>query len=311
MIHLVVPGLLGPFPRVEQAQALPRLPALELLLARADKCAGPSSYPLTMFELFGLPAEDPVPTAPLCYYADSGGRSEARYLLHADPVYLRPDQDRLLAFDFSHSPLSAETAQIYTEAFNRHFEIVGLELLTPHPNRWYLAVDQAPDVQFQALAEVIGRNIDLFLPQGIQAAQWRVWMNEVQMLFHSLAINAERENGGEVPVSGLWFSGGGYLPEKVSKSFAGVEGDCCLLQGLDSLAGNTGVDSLIVEHTPGRAVLDGDPVAWQEAVTAFDNRLQPMMDQDLRLYTCDGQVWHWQSGMRRRWWRRIKPIYVA
>ena len=308
MIHLVVPGLLGAFPRFEETGEAPRLPALERLLARGDKIPGPASYPQALFALYGIAGEEPLPTAPVCYYADSGGEPETRYLLHADPIHLRPDQDRLLGFDFRRQPLGGEVASALVEAFNRHFAEDGLELIAPHPTRWYLALEREPDVRFQPLAEILGRNIDLFLPQGADAGQWRAWMNEVQMLFHSLPVNDERVAGGRLPVNGLWFSGGGYLPSKVPGGFAQVSGECCLLQGLDMLSSGGGEDELIVEHGPGRAVLEGDHDAWQRAIVALNVRLQSLMDKELRLYACDGQAWHWQPTMRRRWWRGRKAF---
>ena len=308
MIHLVVPGLLGPFPRFAETGEAPRLPALERLLARGDKASGPESYPQALFALYGVPGEEPLPTAPVCYHADSGGQAETRSLLHADPIHLRPDQDRLLGFDFHRQPLDDGLAPAFIEAFNAHFADDGLELIAPHPTRWYLALDREPDVRFQPLAEILGRNIDLFLPQGPDAGQWRAWMNEVQMLFHSLQVNDEREVRGKLPLNGLWFSGGGYLPSTVPGGFSQVSGDCCLLRGLNMLSSGTGEDELIVDHGAGRAVLDGDRDAWQRAIIALDAQLQSLMSAELRLYVCDGRAWHWQPKMRRRWWRRQKAF---
>lgn len=310
-VHLVVPGLFGAFPRSEQARRVQRLPALERLFARADQLQGPSSYPQVLFQLYGMPAEAPLATAPLCYHSDSAGQSESRYLLHADPLHLRPDQDRLLAFDFQQQPLRTGEADSFVDAFNRHFQADGLELLAPHPVRWYLALEVEPDADFHPLAAVIGRNIDSFLPYGSGARHWRGWMNEIQMLFHSLPANMQREASGLLPVNGLWFSGGGKLPNEVPGGFAGISGDCCLLKGLDALAADAGSDQLIVEHTAGRAVLDADRTAWEQALAELDVRLQNLMDQDLQLYSCDGLAWRWRPGMRRRWWRRTRPIEVG
>ncbi len=301
---------------------MPRLPALQRLLARADREPGPASYPHALFELFGVPVDGPLPTAAACYYADSQGHAESRYLLHADPIYLRPDQDRLLGFDFHHQPLSMQEAQAFGEAFNQHFADEGLKLLVPHPTRWYLAVEQAPRVDFHPLSAIIGRNVDRFLPEGEEAARWRAWMNEIQMLFHSLPANMEREASGRLPVCGLWFSGGGYMPWKVSRGFTEVKLPSLLTadpeagraevdplqQGLASLADGTGEDYLYVEQALGRAVVDGDPTAWRQALIRLDQRLQGLMGTEFWLYTCDGQAWHWRPHMRWRWWRRAKPI---
>ncbi len=322
MIHLLVPGLFGPFPRFEGEPGLPRLPALERLLARADPARGPSSYARALFRLFGVDVagldDAQLPTAALCHHADSGGAAEPRYLLHADPVHLRPDQDRVLGFDFASAEetaparaLGPEEAQAFARAFNAHFADDGLELRVPHPARWYLALERAPQVDFHPLAEMVGRNIDLFLPQGPEAGRWRAWMNEIQMLFHDLPVNQAREARGAWPVGGLWFSGGGRMPSVpggwVSSSSLDRE-SCCLARGLMMRARHPGSDPLVIVQGPGRAVLDGDPAAWAAALRDLDAALPGMLDEDLMLYGCDGRQWHWRPAMRRRWWRRPRPL---
>jgi len=317
LIHLVVPGLLGAFPRFAEGGPVPPLPALERLFARADRQPGPDSFPQAMFQLFGVATEEPLPTAAVSFHADSLGVSDSRYMLHADPVYLRPDQDRLLAFDFHHQPLQRDAPRPFVEAFNSHFCTDGLELLAPHPTRWYLAVEQRPDVQFHHLSYVVGRNIDHFLPEGAEAGTWRAWMNEVQMLFHGLPENAGREAAGLFAVNGLWFSGGGFLPDGVAGGSVdpaaismggGLSSDNPLAAGLARLARAPGSDALRIEQAPGRAVLDGDREAWLEAVKTLDIELAELMGEDLCLYLCDGSRLRWSPGMRRRWWRRRRRL---
>jgi len=325
LIHLLVPGLLGPFPRFAEAEEAPRLPALETLVARGECGPGGVSVAEVAFELFGVDA-DPVATAALCHAADSGGAEVARVLLHAHPVHLRPDHDRLLAFDFHDRPIRADEAAAFVDAFNRHFAEDGLELLAPQPGRWYLAVERLPRVRLHPLSDTLGRNIDLFLPEGEEARTWRALLNEVQMLFHSLPVNAEREARGLWPVNGLWFSGAGRLPPvpggriggmhaatpSLLAEEAGWEGEThALLTGLLRSARATGPDRLLLELSPGRAVLDGDFAAWCQALQRFDERLAPLLGESLTLYDASGQTWHWRPAMRRRFWRRPKRIVPA
>ena len=316
MIHLVAPALLGPFPRFVEAGEAPPLPALERLLARADREPGPVGYATALFRLFGIAdaaPSDSLPTAPLCHLADSGGAEEPRCLLHADPVHLRPDQDRLLAYDFYRQPLGPGEADAFVDAFNAHFADDGLALLAPHPTRWYLAVERMPEARFQPLAEILGRNIDLFLPEGPDARRWRAWLNEVQMLFYGLPQNAEREARGRMPVSGLWFSGPGRLPQvpggRVRPDAAALE--CPLVAGLAARAERPGDEPLQVAQAPGRAVLEADFDAWSAAMQDFDRRLDELMTEELRLYTCDGCAWHWKPAHRRRFWRRRRIVVLS
>lgn len=306
--YWVVPGLLGDLPRLAE---LPRLPNLERLLGRADRKPAANGYAHTLFDLFGLPysSEQDLPTAALCYHALAQTQTETRYLLHADPIHLRPDQDRLLAFDFHHQPLTQDEARQFAEAFNQHFAADGMQLLTPQPMHWFLALAKAPQLQTKGLHEVLGRNIDWFLPEGEDAAYWRGWMNEVQMLFHQLPVNETRERQSQLPVNGLWLSGGGRLPEQTAQGFANYLGDGCLLtQGLQQHAAQTTDRVLQVEHTAGRAVLDANPQAWLEAVKQLDTKLEQAMQEALVFYPCDGEAFHWQPKMKYRWWRQNRSL---
>ena len=315
MIRLLVPGLLGPFPRRAEFPELPRLPALERLIARSDRRLGPTSYAEALFEHFGVTGQAPLPTAPVCHLADTQGQAESRYLLHADPVHLRPDQDRLLAFDFDSQALAQGGADPFVEAFNHHFADSGMELLAPHPSRWYLALNAAPHVRWHPLSEILGRNIDPFLPQGADGTHWRGLLNEVQMLFHSLPANPERESRGLLPISGLWFSGGGQLPGRVinrPRPALAIDGttevDCPLAAGLAALAPTAESDPLRIEHAAGRAVLDADVGAWLAALTALETCLPALMQGALRLDCCNGLSFYWSTGMRRRFWRRPRSV---
>ena len=309
--HLVVPGLLGDLPRLGDIGELPRFPNLELLLSRADAESADDGYPQTLFELFGLPLPQhaDVPTAAVCYHAEGGADPlPDTYLLHADPVHLRPDQDRLLAFDFHHQPLGEHEARQIAEAFNGHFAADGLRLLTPHPARWYLAVDHVPDLRTRPLSEVLGRNVDLFLPEGDDARSWRGWMNELQMLLHALPLNQQRDSSGKLPVSGLWFSGGGVLPAQRPSGFSRIEGEDRLAKGLQGLSSDPRDARLVLEPAPGRSVLDADPSGWCDAVADLDSRLKDYLGAELWLWPCAGRAWHWKPGMGRRFWRRNRPL---
>lgn len=312
MTCLVVPGLLGELPRFDDPGALPRFTSLERLLARGNRLPAPKGYAGTLFDLFGVPLAQggDLPTAAVCCHAEHGACPDAGdFLLHADPLHLRPDQDRLLGFDFHHQPLTADEARQFAEAFNAHFAQDGLRLLTPHPIRWYLEVDHAPRLRTHPLVDVVGRNIDLFLPKGEDARRWRSWMNELQMLFFELPVNALRESQGQLPVNSLWLSGGGCLPSvPVGSGFRELESDCPLARGLQQHVKIHDQQRLLIWKTPERALLDADPGAWISAVTELDQVVEDLLGEELFLYPCEGEAWHWRPSMRHRFWRRTKPL---
>lgn len=309
VLHLVVPGLLGPMPRLSADGAQPRFPRIESCLARADRQAVPRDSDRLLFELFGVPVDSDVdlPTAPLCYLADTG-HAPASVVFHADPVNLKPDQDRLLLFDAPAHDLDTEQAQSFVAAFNTHFAAEGWQLSAPTPGRWYLHLTDRPVIRTQPMGEVVGRNIDLFLPTGPDASMWQQRLTEVQMLFHGLQANLVRETKRQLPVSSLWLHGGGALPPVSTQSMS-LQGDVTpLLQGLTSLASEKPVSGRLCFHGAAqRAVWDGDEEAWVVAVTAVEALLQQRTDTFV-LYPGNGFAYRHQPAHRGRFWRRRRPL---
>lgn len=308
--HLVVPGLLGPLPQRDRSN-LPRFPVIERLLARADRSPAAIGYGENLFQLFGVQrsAEADLPTAALAYLADTGRPPEA-VVYHADPVHLRPDQDRLLLFDRPTADLTDTEAAAFVDAVNRHFAEDGWRLEAPTPARWYLHLDKSPRLRTQPLQHAVGRNIDLFQPQGDDAGYWQRCLNEVQMLFHGLAVNLQRESAGRLPVSGLWLHGGGRLPATASNRFAGIETDDPVLGGLTTLAETaSGEERLLVRLDAWRAVQDADPIGWQQALAELEQQLSELMAEgELRVYPCEGSCHSHRPMHRYRVWRRPRSL---
>jgi hypothetical protein len=311
VLHLVVPGLCGPPPRTTTAAGddscrPPRFATLERWLARADRAPVAKDPEALLFELFGLalPAQGDLPTAAPCYLADSGEAPEG-VVFHADPVHLRPDQDRLLLFDTPAGDLTADEATAFVGAFNAHFQNDGWCLSAPQPGRWYLHVAQQPALRSHPLGEVIGRNIDLFLPEGSAAQDWRQRLNEVQMLFHGLTVNAEREASGRLAVNGLWLHGGGPLPAAPRRAPQPDAAAPPLLIGLRSLAVGADVPRVAWLDAPRRAQWDSDVAAWWAALADVEGRLaEAAAAGPVCLYPGDGFAYRYRPAHRWRVWRR-------
>lgn len=312
--HLLAPGLLGPAPAGLDDADLPRLPAIERLLARADRLAGPENLPAAVFSLFGIPASDDggYPTAALCYRADTG-RDPDGWVMHADPVHLRPDQDRLLLFDARALGITGEETQALVDAFNRHFGDDGFTLVVPRPDRWYLLTDRPPAIQLPPLQDVVGRSIDTFLPVGPDQEQWRRVLNETQMLFYGLAVNEAREARGLPGISGLWFSGVGRLPGRGETPIGAIDGSEPLVHAAAAWAASTGSDELRLEMGPMQALLDADAQGWQAALRDLDHGLADWLrtGDEHRVHLCNGISLSWRPTCRRRVWRRPRPFARA
>lgn len=210
-LDLLVPGLFGPVP--VQPVEVPPTPVLSRLLGRADRQPGAvAADPCrTLFHLFGYaPAADwDCPSGPYCRLADDPGAPPAAYVLHADPVHLRPARDRLVLFAGPDVAPDRAEADALVALFNQHLGPDGLRLEAPTPERWYLLTEQPPDLVTQPLANVLGRPIAGQLPQGPEARRWARYLNEIQMLFHHSAVNQRREAAGIPTLNGLWLWGGG------------------------------------------------------------------------------------------------------
>ena len=330
-IDLLVPGLLGPMPSLGGIDAAPKTPLLEQSLSRANGSAfAPKEYAATLLHLFGLSSTnfDDLPTAPYCRLGD-GGQADDRYWLQLSPVHLQPDGDGLLLFDTAHLNLSLDEAQQLAALVREHFSDRNWELELYNPQRWYLSLQQRPDLQTSPLTEVIGRNIKRFLPKGGEAMEWHVMLNELQMLLHSSKVNMLREGRGELSINGLWPHGGGHYQAIQHTNYGGVVGDDPLLGGIAQAAGiesrtlhqdsselgSTSEQLLVVYNQIQRSLLDADPYGWVESVESFNAWLEPLLAAVrsnrlgyINIYPCNGSLYQIEAKSLRRFWRRSKPL---
>jgi hypothetical protein len=334
-IDLVIPGIFGPV-RV-LPEDLPNLPSLSRILGRADREPAVDADPMVvLFDRFGIDldrSQDP-PSGPFSRLADTPNATPEGYWLHADPVYLHPDTDRLVLFDARHLELEPEEADSLAELFNGHFAADGLRLETPVIDRWYLHVEPAPRLRTHALADVVGRGVDRSYLGGEDAARWMGWLNEVQMLFHQAEVNQRRELEGRPRVSGVWPWGGGFLPANLPGCrYSSVFGSDALFLGLAkatetaarsipghpyTMVSGGGKEQILVFWDGLQpAVLDGDAGAWVQALARLGLWLDELLDlvrtgevQEVALYPCDGTRLAINRRALRRFWRRPVGISV-
>ena len=330
-IDLLVPGLLGPMPGLGDMDASPQVPSLERALSRANVSdIAQKDYAATLFHLFGLGQNQSgdLPTAPYRRLGD-GGQTNDRYWIQLSPVHLQPDGDGLLLFDSAHLGLSLEEAQQLTDLVRDHFSDRDWTLELFDPQRWYLGLDEQPDLQTSPLSDVIGRNINRYLPRGDHAMEWHVILNELQMLLHTSKVNMLREGRGQLPINGLWPHGGGSYHPLEQIDYTLVAGDDPLLQGMAQAAGieATALPSdsselkaekqkcLAVYDQMLRPVLDADLHGWIGAAEGFNRWLETLLDAVrtkqliyIDLYPCNGTLYRISASGLRRFWKRSKPL---
>jgi hypothetical protein len=333
-LTLVVPGLLGPHPPIAAAERLAlAAPALEVLLGRGRVSTTPTvGVDPTLFHLFGLtPDAEGWPIAPVSARGD-GLVPGADYWLRMDPVGLQPDRDRLVLLDGASLAITDAEAQALIARLRT---TLGLDCYAAMPQRWYLRLTERPDLRTHALADVIARPLDRFLPEGPDAARWRARVTEIEMVLHAHPVNRAREAAGRPMINGVWLWGGGRAPAAVSAPWSRVYDDDAIGRGLALTAAipvddiPTGADALLagiepdarvlaVLHDAHGAILHGDVQRWTQAVTDLSRRwLEPVRRAlaggalaRLELWSGDGRCWQITGGDLRRFWRPRRPIWA-
>jgi hypothetical protein len=317
-LRVLAPRLLRPLPQGAQPR-YPRLPSLELILARGtggDAAAGAAARQIsTQFTL-----EPPDTGAGAVALLGEGGAPADGYWLCADPVHLRVDRDRVMLF----GGLSLEQSEADTLAqeFNRMFGADGLHLEVPAPERWYLRSPEPLDSATPPTAELSGRYLDGALQEGRQAAYWRRFQTEMQMLMHMSAVNHAREAAGRVTVSGIWPWGGGYLPSAPPTIWATVISGAPLARGWARLSGGASEIQprlqqipagpvLVVYDALDRALEACDLSAWEQAAEQLEaDWLAPALAAlKAGRVACielasDGRLWRLRRRDLYRFWRR-------
>lgn len=324
-IELICPGLLGPVPL--GAHPLPA-PALDRALARAERvpatAADPEALLLAAAGLVHQSGQD-LPIGAIALLGEAPELAADGFWLCADPVHLRADRDRLLLFAGDSVAPDREEASALIASFDRHFAAEGLTLVAPTPGRWYLRVEDPPQICTVSLSRVSGRSIAPHLPTGPGAMRWMRLLNETQMLFHDHPVNRRRERRGRAAVSGIWTWGGGRLPGAPLLAPGVLVGDQPLVAGLARLAGagHLGFRSwsqsdpvmdrdVLVYRDAARTALAGrDLAAWIQAVVELEDllaRLERLLRRgavrSLALDPGDGHRFVLTRAGLRRLWRR-------
>ena len=303
--HLLVPGLLA---SPLDGNPIPRVPAIELLLSRADLRPAAKDLDDVLFGLFHLDEE--AGRAPFCWLADSGEEADG-WVLQATPVHLQADRDRLLLFEVDETQFGREHADAYAAAFNDHFADDGLLLKVVSPLRWYLFSQGPVRVQFTPLRDVAGRSVAGAMPRGKEAAYWTGVLNETQMLFFQLGDELTTKVHGAPVINGLWFSGAGMLPEQRPVAPEAAEGDGCLLAGLKRYATTRNNRfSVQVYEQMEKAGRRRDEEGWLTALLELERNLFRLLTEkrEIYLYPGNGRVYHWRTTMKYRLWKKEKPF---
>ena len=328
-LDVLIPSLLLPAP-IHEMFPPPVIPALEKLLARAESKPepAPSAAPW-LCKRWGVAA--PYPIAPLLAAYDGLNTTNEGWLL-AEPVHLVPDRDRLTLFPGRSLALEAAETATLIGILNSHFADRHLQFFAPTTERWYVrcATAEIPDTtppnvtRFGSLAD--------FQPKSRGTLDWRSLQNEAQMLLFGHPINEAREAAGKPLVSGVWFWGGGVLPELKKPAYdrvvanpglvtqlatmSEIDAQALSWHSVDSAQGNV----LVVIESLAALASGQDNSAWNRELERLDHEwflpisraLAKGAIERLSLYLpgpeCAGSFHLTRRDQLLRFWRGAKPL---
>lgn len=300
---------------------MPVAPALLGLCAQAT----PSTFPVqgleaTLFHRYGHLATV-TSFAYYRYWLDVGEAPTAPVLC-ADPVSLHSGIDQvLLKADLPQ--LAPDEVQSVLALLNPHLAQDDLQLLAPHPQRWYLQGESIADRALRTvpLSQVRGQSIFPHLPQG-DKRYWHRLLNEIQMLLHSAGTAA----------NGLWLWGeaspnvAGLAQRGIHTGFIGSSTTAQVMAlatqqpyyPATTLAGDDGVGcyGIVLEDLLLSAAND-DYQSWQQVLQRLEaDWFAPALagmrkgKYQVRLTACDGRFWHCQAPPRWQFWKKPQATWA-
>ena len=265
--------------------APPCLPALETLLAHG--CAQiVDEWPMPLLTAFGV--NDAI--AAISAYGDSIETDAAGWMF-AEPAHFQADRDTVNLFPASRLEISADEAAVLIDALNTNFADRGLSFSCGKSGYWYVRCNPQELPQTTSIRAAQRGAVFEKLPRSTGKLSWKAIQNEAQMLFHSHAVNEQREADGKLSINGLWFWGEGVLPNMPvggKSSISAVFGDTALANGLAKFcnARFTPLKQLNVLHdrSPADHIVlipealayfheRGDIKSWRDAAVKMDTQI--------------------------------------
>ena len=239
--HLLVPHASGISAAAQAALQVLKLPRLEALLERLTETGAPgpapsshaahASRPGTATEHdeadeYSLSAPHEHVLAQLHGWQGGDGRWPwAAALAAADgigdggdphtawglvtPVHWQVGSDQISLLDPALLELGADESRALFEALLPSFEAEGWRLIWGAPLRWYARHDSLAGLRTASLDRAIGRSLDLWLSDDLQARRLRRLQVEAQMLWHEHPVNEARDAAHQWRVNSFWLSGCG------------------------------------------------------------------------------------------------------
>jgi hypothetical protein len=328
---LALPGFPAPQPGADEAaRALPRLPALEWLLARG-RPAGRSGQPWRawVLERCGLAAGllEELPAGPATRLAS--GRplavGEAQdWWLCAQPVHLIAGLDRLQLAPPQSLRLQLAEAESLRESLAATLEPAGLQLELLDASHWLLRSAQPFEVEVAEAAVALGEDLRTLRPRGPDARRLLALRGEMEMSLHDHPVNRLRAQRGLPVVNSLWLHGAGRIGSLEQTPLAPLASDDPWLRGLWRALGASAQPCAPPRPASGRhaGVFACAMAAWPGTTPASLRELDAQLVEPLRAALAGAtlesleillgdRTWRVTARDRLRFWRRNRPLHES
>jgi len=244
---------------LQPAADRPRLPALETLLATAQRRPLRAGWRAELAAEFGDARLDGCSPAALFASRVLDPSESAAHLWLATPVHYFAGLDRVQLHPAGLLTLSADSQAALAADFNAVFAD-GRWRLHATGRRELLLAGPALEAGGEDPARYLGAELDGAQPRGPEAAELRRLAVEIEMWLHEHPINRERQADAALPVSGLWLWGSEPLRVPAGDRPA----NAAVLYGEDAVA-----ESLWLRRGgPCESLPEGLPQGWLAARAA-------------------------------------------
>lgn len=320
--ELVVPALFA-------SREIPRLPALELLVARGRAThVDAGSLEEWLAEAFSI-EELPLAVGALSVHATSEETDRDTSWSRADPVHLRLGAEGPMLVPATGMKIAKDETDRLLASLNEHFR-GRASFVAPGSGAWCVRTSFQDDFAGAAPVDLAGQAVDARLPGARQAA----FLNEIQMVLHDHPANRDREARGAPAVNSVWLWGSGKLPASAEGPWHSMTSNEPLAAGIAKLAGMrarslpaNGADWLERAPEEGRHLVLLDQLRGALTLGGAEAHAALARDLDAEWFTplmealrADrigmvtlhvpeaGASWETTRSDLRRFWRRIRPL---
>lgn len=206
-LTIIIPGLCWP-DGGDKEHLLPQVktPALNSLLSFAKNELCPYSYSDFYYSLLLKDKTmDKHKSLAFGYAKILGVENRWKDYLLISPTHLRIDRDRILICESELLQISVEEGDEVIALLNRHFG-GECEFFSINEELWLIGINtDFSDISLIPLMDIIGENINEYLPSGELGLKLNALSNEIQMLLFDCPINNWRSNNGLLSINGVWF----------------------------------------------------------------------------------------------------------